>query len=66
MKKAYDFSKAQRGKFCRASASFILPVYLDPDVQRFVEGIAKKKRSDISTVVNNLLKTDMQLAKAVE
>ena len=66
MKRQYDFSKGQRGKFYRANAKLNLPVYLDRDVRGFVERIAKSKRSDVSTVVNQLLKTDMQLAEAVK
>jgi hypothetical protein len=43
-----------------------LPVYLDPDVQRFVEQIARSQRSDVSRVVNQLLKSDMKLAKVMQ
>ena len=66
MRKEYDFSKGERGKFYRSNAKLNLPVYLDPDVLRFVERIAKKKRSDVSTVVNELLKTDIQLAQTLK
>jgi hypothetical protein len=66
MKKEYDFSKGTRGKFYRAKARLNLPVYLDPDVRRFIEQIAQAQRSDISRVVNQLLKSDMRLAKAMQ
>lgn len=66
MKKEYDFSKGTRGKFYSAKARLSLPVYLDPDVQRFVEQIARSQRSDVSRVVNQLLKSDMKLAKAMQ
>ncbi len=66
MKKEYDFSKGVRGKFYRPKARLNLPVYLDPDVQRFVEQIARSQRSDVSRVVNQLLKSDMKLAKAMQ
>jgi hypothetical protein len=62
MKREYDFSKAERGKFHSPDATFNLPVYLDSDVRRFVEDVAKKKRSDVSTVVNRMLKSDMRRA----
>jgi len=65
MKKEYDFSKGTRGKFYQAKASLNLPVYLDSDVQQFVEQIARKRRSDVSRVVNQLLKSDMKRAKAM-
>jgi hypothetical protein len=66
MNKEYDFSKGTRGKFYKARARLNLPVYLDSEVQRFVEQIATKRRSDISRVVNQLLKSDMKLADAME
>ncbi len=34
MKREYDFSKGERGKFFRPNAELNLPVYLDPDVAR--------------------------------
>ncbi|OGV83437.1 MAG: hypothetical protein A3K19_17620 [Lentisphaerae bacterium RIFOXYB12_FULL_65_16] len=66
MKKQYDFSKAERGKFYRPRAKLNLPVYLDDEVLRFVEGIARKRKTDLSSVVNRLLRTDMELAETVK
>ena len=66
MKQEYDFSKGTRGKFYRAKARLNLPIYLDPEVQRFVEQIAHSRRSDVSRVVNRLLKSDMKLAKVMQ
>jgi len=66
MKKEYDFSKGERGKFCRPNARLNLPVYLDRSVRKFVEGIASKKKCDVSTVVNDLLKSDMRMAELIE
>ena len=66
MKKEYDFSKGQRGKFYRRGARLNLPVYLEKEVREFVEGIADRKKRDVSAVVNDLLKSDMRLAEALE
>ena len=65
MKKQYDFSKGVRGKFYRKKAVLKLPIYLDKDVQTFVQGIAESKQSDVATVVNELLKSDMHLAEVI-
>ena len=65
MKKEYDFSKAERGKFYRADAKFNLPVYLDDEVREFVTKIASKKHADVAVVVNDLLRSDMALAEAM-
>jgi hypothetical protein len=65
MKQQYDFSKAIRGKFYRPNAVLKIPVYLDEEVQTFVQKIAASKQSDVGTVVNELLKSDMHLADVI-
>jgi hypothetical protein len=64
MKKEYDFSKAERGKFHRPDAKFFLPIYLDDEVQSYVQKIADAKHSDVNAVVNELLRSDMHLTDA--
>jgi len=66
MKKEYDFSKGERGKFYRRGATLNLPVYLDGEVLAFVQRIAKKRGTDLSAVVNQLLRTDMQLVDSAK
>ena len=66
MKEEYDFSKGERCKFFRNDIKLNLPVYLDDDVFEFVEKIAKKKNIDIQTVVNQLLKTDINIAEVMQ
>ena len=65
MKRQYDFSKGVRGKFYKASARLNLPVYLDSEVRQILEQIARNKRSDISTVVNQLLRSNIRLAQTM-
>ncbi len=65
-KKEYDFSKGTQGKFYKSKAQLNLPVYLDSDVRRFVEQIVRNRRSDVSRVVNQLLKSDMKLTEAMQ
>lgn len=65
MKKEYNFSKGERGKFYNKKAIFNLPIYLDPETLSFVENIATKKKKDINTVVNDLIKEDMKIAEYV-
>jgi len=61
MRREYDFSKAERGKFFKKGAEFRMPIYLDPKVQRKIEGIAERKGKPISDVVNDVLKKDLEL-----
>lgn len=65
MKKEYDFSKGERGKFYRPGVKLNLPVYLDEEVLAFVQRIAKKRKTDLSAVVNELLRSDMRLAESL-
>lgn len=66
MKDNYDFSHGKRGKFYSPDAKFNLPVYLDDEVMTFVEKIAQKKDMDVSLVVNQILRSDMQFAKVIK
>lgn len=66
MRDEYDFSKGERGKFYRPDANLNLPIYLDEEVLSFVEQIAKEKGIDMSSVVNQLLRGDMQLAEVIK
>jgi len=65
MKKEYDFTNAERGKFYRPDAKLNVPVYLDDEVRDFVNGIAERKHADMAQVVNDLLRSDMSLAEAM-
>ncbi len=66
MRKEYDFSKGVRGKFYQPAAKLNLPVYLDKEVLSFVLRIAEKRKTDLSSIVNELLRKDMQLADALK
>jgi len=65
MKKEYDFSKGERGKFYKPNVKLNIPVYLDDNVFVFVNNIAKEKESDISLIVNQLIHSDMKIAKTI-
>ncbi len=65
MKKEYDFSKGERGRFYRPDMKLNIPIYLDEEVSAFVEKIASKKRIDRSSVVNELLRDDIKIAEAM-
>ena len=44
MKKEYDFSKAEQGKFYRPIEKLEIPVYLDKEVKEFFGKTASKKK----------------------
>jgi hypothetical protein len=66
MKKEYDFSKGERGKFFHKDIKINLPVYLEDEIFEFVDKIAKRKNIDISTIVNQLLRNDLSLSKVIQ
>jgi cytidylate kinase len=61
MKKEYDFSKAERGKFYRKSAKVRLPIYLGARLQEQVESLASRTGRDMGEVVNHIVETEMRL-----
>jgi len=63
MKREYDFSKAERGKFFREGAELQLPIYLDRDLRSQLEQIALKSGRDVSDVVNQLLRMEVDLLR---
>ena len=66
MKKEYDFSKATRGKFFRPALRLRLPVYLDEEALAFVQRIARKKKINVSSVVNQLIISNKHLAEVID
>ncbi len=66
MRKEYDFSKGERGKFYRANMKLNIPIYLDEEVSTFVDQIASKKGLDRSSVVNDLLRGNIKIAETME
>lgn len=65
MKEHYDFSKGVRGKFYNQNAVFELPVYLDERVQGYLSAKAQAKGVDLSALVNDLLKREIELVEAM-
>ena len=60
MKKEYDFSKGERGKFFRPDPELNIPVYLEPQVAEAVREHARKRNTNIATIVNEWLRKDIR------
>lgn len=65
MKKEYDFSKAEQGKFYRPVEHLEIPVYLDREVKEFFSKTASKKNIGLDRVVNTILRKEMEILKAI-
>ena len=66
MKQEYDFSKGERGKFFRKNAKLNLPVYLDDEVQSYLQERARSKGVEVAQLVNEMLKQDIKLIETVK
>ena len=61
MKREWDFFNAERGKFYRKGAKLHLPIYLDAKLQTRLERIARKKGKDMSEIVNQFVRKEVEL-----
>lgn len=65
MKKEYDFKKAERGKFYKPGVKINTPIYLDEKTYAFINRLAQRRNMDLSSIVNQILHSDMQLANTL-
>jgi len=65
MKAEYDFSKGERGKFYSPDAVFSFPVYLEPDVNDFMNRLADEKDIDVQELVNDWLRANIRVVQSV-
>ncbi|MEK9150193.1 MAG: hypothetical protein AAB267_09150 [Candidatus Desantisbacteria bacterium] len=61
MKKEYNFSKGERGKFYHPDVELNFPVYLEPEIADFIRNFAIVKEMKVETIVNDWLRKDMEL-----
>ena len=61
MKREYDFSKGVRGKFYKKGAVLRLPIYLDDKLQKQVERLAEKNGKDVSDMVNQFVRKEVEM-----
>lgn len=66
MKKEYDFSQGERGKFFREGVKLKLPVYLDDEVQDYFRERAEAKGLEVGRLVNDLLRREIALIESVK
>ncbi len=66
MKQEYDFSNGERGRFFRKNAKLNLPIYLDDEVQSYLQERASSKGVEITQLVNEMLRQDIKLIEVVK
>ncbi len=65
MKKEYDFSKAEQGKFYRPIEEIEIPIYLDKEIKNFFVRRALAKKVKFDTVINMILRKEMDVLKKI-
>lgn len=65
MRKEYDFSKGERGKFYRPVDELEIPVYLDKEVKTFFSKKASERHIDLGQVINTILRKEIEILKEV-
>ena len=65
LKKEYDFTNAEQGKFYKPMEELDIPIYLDEEVKSFFMKNIKEKASDFSLnkTINSLIKQDIEISK---
>lgn len=66
MRKEYDFSKAEQGKFYRPVEELEIPIYLDKRVKEFFSKKALARNIELNKVINTILSKEMEMLKEIE
>ena len=65
MKKEYDFTHAQQGEFYIPIEEIQIPIYLEKDIATFFADKLKGKTETLQTLINELLRKDIEIANRV-
>ena len=66
MKKEYDFSQGERGKFYHPDLELDLPIYLERDIAAFLQELSERKGIAIEKLVNDWLRRDIELVQSAK
>ncbi len=67
MKKQYDFSLAEQGKFYHPIEQLDIPIYLDEDIKAFFLQQSRRQKNPLSLgkTINALLKKDIEISNKI-
>jgi hypothetical protein len=65
MKKEYDFTNAEQGKFYRPIEEIDIPIYLDKEIKEFFLKKIRNKDNNFSLnkIINFMIKQDIEISK---
>jgi len=66
MKKEYDFSKGERGKFFHRDTKIYLPIYLETKNLEYLRRMSQEKGVAVEDIVNDWIKKDISIVKTVK
>jgi sporulation-control protein spo0M len=68
MKKEYDFTNAEQGKFHKPLKELDIPVYLDREIIEYFMNVKKHKNRNfsLSEIINTLLRKDIEISKELQ
>jgi len=64
MKAEYNFSNGERGKFYHPDAVFSFPIYLESDVNDFMNQLANENGVEVQMLVNEWLRANIKLIES--
>ena len=65
MKREYDFSRAEQGRFYRPVEKLEIPVYLDKEIETFFTKKAVVKKLTLGKLVNDILRKEIAILKHI-
>lgn len=65
MKKEYDFSKGERGKFYKPDLELYLPIYLDQGTMETLLKFSEERGVEVEAIVKDWINKDISIVKAV-
>jgi len=65
MKKEYDFSKGERGKFFKPDVELNLPIYLDKTTMETLLKFSKEKGVEVEDIITDWIKKDISIVNTV-
>ena len=65
MKKEYDFTNAQQGRFCIPIDEIEAPIYLEKDVASFFTEKLRGRNVTLPSLINELLRKDIEIVNRI-
>ena len=65
MKREYDFTGAEQGKFFTPKEKLVVPFYLKPELERSLRILAAKKGKSAGELLETILEKELRLLESI-